>query len=298
MDHWNEIHTAAHVARLGKVSAAATELGVHRATVIRHIDLLEQEYGEKLFIRGHQGYACTDFGRKLLTAADKATDEFKQLYRLAQSTDLSPNSVITISTPEILTSDISDVLSKFIEKHTSIHIRYISSGKSFKLEYGEADVAFRTGPKPEVLDYVVQHFMEIQIGLFASPKYIERFGELSNPENFHGHQIISNFKAPILKQPFFQWAENNVPASSLRIRVNKYDEAKKLVLRGTGMGFLRRGVTKDHPQLVEMIEPHETWQIDVWRLTHVDMHRTKKIQAFLNVLNDHKELIHKYSKPT
>jgi DNA-binding transcriptional LysR family regulator len=45
MDSWDEIKTAYHVARLGTVSGAAEALGVHHATVIRHIDALETRLG-------------------------------------------------------------------------------------------------------------------------------------------------------------------------------------------------------------------------------------------------------------
>ena len=47
MDHWTEIRTAYGVARSGTVSKAAQELGVHRATVNRHIDALEAEIGTR-----------------------------------------------------------------------------------------------------------------------------------------------------------------------------------------------------------------------------------------------------------
>ena len=60
MDSWNEIKTAYQVARLGTVSAAAESLGVHRATVIRHIDALEAELGRKLFQRHIRGYTPTE----------------------------------------------------------------------------------------------------------------------------------------------------------------------------------------------------------------------------------------------
>jgi DNA-binding transcriptional LysR family regulator len=45
MDKWTEIKTSYQVARLGTVRAAADVLGIHRATVIRHIDALEAELG-------------------------------------------------------------------------------------------------------------------------------------------------------------------------------------------------------------------------------------------------------------
>ena len=48
----DEIRTAYQVARLGTVSGAAEVLGVHHATVIRHIDALEGRLGAKLFFNG------------------------------------------------------------------------------------------------------------------------------------------------------------------------------------------------------------------------------------------------------
>lgn len=55
LENWNEIRTAYHVARLGTLSAAAEYLGVHHATVIRHIDALEVQLQSKLFQRNPRG---------------------------------------------------------------------------------------------------------------------------------------------------------------------------------------------------------------------------------------------------
>ncbi len=55
MDNWDELRTAYQVARLGTVSGAAEVLGVHHATVIRHIDALEGRMGVKLFQRHSRG---------------------------------------------------------------------------------------------------------------------------------------------------------------------------------------------------------------------------------------------------
>ena len=66
MTNWDEIRTAFHVARLGTVSAAAEALGVHHATVIRHVDALEARLGARLFQRHARGYTPTEAGRDLL----------------------------------------------------------------------------------------------------------------------------------------------------------------------------------------------------------------------------------------
>ena len=66
--NWDEIRTAFQVARLGTVSGAADVLGVHHATVIRHIDALEKRLGSKLFQRHARGMVRRQ-GRVELQAA-------------------------------------------------------------------------------------------------------------------------------------------------------------------------------------------------------------------------------------
>ena len=79
MDNWDEIRTAFQVARLGTVSGAAEVLGVHHATVIRHIDALEKRLGTRLFQRHARGYTPTESGRDLLNVAQATAEQFGQL---------------------------------------------------------------------------------------------------------------------------------------------------------------------------------------------------------------------------
>ena len=79
MENWDEIRTAFQVARLGTVSGAAEVLGVHHATVIRHIDALEKRLGAKLFQRHARGYTPTEAGRDLLLVAQTTEEQFGQL---------------------------------------------------------------------------------------------------------------------------------------------------------------------------------------------------------------------------
>ena len=69
MENWDEVKTAYQVARMGTVSGAADVLGVHHATVIRHVDALEQRLGVKLFQRHARGYTATEPGMDLRRAS-------------------------------------------------------------------------------------------------------------------------------------------------------------------------------------------------------------------------------------
>lgn len=73
------MRTAMTVAQLGTVRAAANALGIHRATVTRHIDALESELGVRLFLRHSEGYAVTADGEALKRLAD-STDRLVESF--------------------------------------------------------------------------------------------------------------------------------------------------------------------------------------------------------------------------
>ena len=79
MENWDEIKTAYQVARVRTVSGAAEKLGVHHATVIRHIVSLEARLGIKLFQRHARGYTPTEAGEDLLRVAQATEDQSSQL---------------------------------------------------------------------------------------------------------------------------------------------------------------------------------------------------------------------------
>ena len=79
MNCWAEFRTAMTVAKLGSASAAASALGLHRATVSRHIEVVEASLGTTLFFRHARGVKLTDAGREMLEVAGRIEDMFTDL---------------------------------------------------------------------------------------------------------------------------------------------------------------------------------------------------------------------------
>ncbi|MCG8444656.1 MAG: substrate-binding domain-containing protein, partial [Hyphomicrobiales bacterium] len=53
---------------------------------------------------------------------------------------------------------------------------------------------------------------------------------------------------------------------------------------GVGVGFLPERIALSDRSLVEIIAPRDAWSDPTWTVTHVDLHRSHKVQAFLDVL--------------
>ena len=285
MDNWDEIRTAYHVARLGTVSGAAGVLGVHHATVIRHIDALEKRLGVKLFQRHARGYTATEAGADLARVAQATEDQLNQLAgRLGgQGDDISGE--LAITSLGALAPLIVPVLADFQRRHPGLILRYLTGSRLFRLEYGEAQVAIRAGPAPEQPDNVVQPLSSLAVGLYASRAYVARHGLPSGSGDYGGHRFIGADDADN-RAPFAKWLRTHVPPEAVTFRCTDGFAIHEAVVAGAGIGFMAEWEAARHPDLVRIDEPRPEWAAPLWLVTHVDLHRTAKVQAFLAYLKD------------
>ena len=285
MDNWDEVRTAYQVARMGTVSGAAEVLGVHHATVIRHIDAIESRLAVKLFQRHARGYTPTEAGADLLRVAQATDDQLNQLVgRLkGQGDDVTGELVVTSLAS--LGPYIVPVLIEFQQMHPGLIVRFLTGERLFRLEYGEAHVAIRAGSVPDQPDNVVQPFVKAHTGLFASQAYIDRFGIPDGPQDFDGHRFVGPDDKNT-RPPYHKWLNAVVPPDAIVFRGTDGLAMEEAVLAGAGIGFLSEGKALSHPVLVKVMQPQPDWISPFWLVTHVDLHRTNKVQSFLTFLKD------------
>lgn len=285
MDNWDEVRTAFQVARMGTVSGAAEVLGVHHATVIRHIDAIEARLGVKLFQRHARGYTPTEAGTDLLRVAQATDDQFSQLVgRLkGQGDDVSGELVVT--SLAALAPLIVPILTDFQKTHPDLILRYLTGNRLFRLEYGEAHVAVRAGAVPDQPDNVVQPFVTQRIGLYASTDYVKAHGVPLDVSDFADHRFVGSDDENS-RAPFSKWMRANVPAESITFRGINDHSLEEAILAGAGIGFMSVWEATRHPTLVQIMEPMPEWSGSLWLVTHVDLHRTTKVQSFLKFLKE------------
>lgn len=283
-DHWDEIRTAYQVARVGTVSGAAEALGVHHATVIRHIDALEGRLGAKLFQRHARGYTPTEAGQDLLNVAAQTDDQFTQLAGRIKGRGDEVTGELIVTSLDALSPLIVPAIGDFMERHPDLRVRLMTDHRLFRLEYGEAHVAIRAGTLPDQPDNVVQPFFTQTIRLMASRDYVARFGTLERG-NVEDHRFIGTVEdSP--RAPYYRWLNEHVPASSIHFRATSMMAGKVAVVSGMGIGFLPTWEMEGTETLVEVLPPLEDWSAKIWLVTHMDLHRTAKVQTFVRFLKD------------
>ncbi|MFT6074586.1 MAG: DNA-binding transcriptional LysR family regulator [Yoonia sp.] len=285
MDNWDEIRTAFQVARRGTVSGAADELGVHHATVIRHIDALEQRLGVKLFQRHARGYTATEAGQDLLQVAQATDDQFTQLAGRIKGQGEGVSGDLAVTSLESASPMLTPILVAFQAAHPDLRIRYRTGDRLFRLEYGEAHVAIRAGSMPEEPDNVVQPFMQQQVAIVASEAYIARHGMPKDEDDLKNHFFVG-LDNEQSRAPFARWLRGIVPDDAFIFRTTDNRNMQEAILAGAGIGFVTSQEAAKNTALTEVIPSREEWSAPLWIVTHVDLHRTTKVQTFLRFLKD------------
>lgn len=276
IDSWDDLRIALAVARAGTVSGAAEALGVHHATVIRRIDGLEAQLGVKLFQRHPRGYALTESGQTMLKVAGDADERFAQLAaRIAGGGDRIEGELVVTSLPD-LGDLVMPRLVRLMQQNPGLRVNYVTDVRLFRLDAGEAHVAIRAGRQPTEPDYVVRPMGTVRHPIYAAPDYVAVHGPVADIAN---HPLT--LPGPQARNaPLMVWLRDRIDPGQIVLTANE-DAAREAAIRaGLAIGPL----SPSHAEgLVEVMCLPE-WESRLWLVTHVDLHRSPKVQAAVTAL--------------
>ena len=285
MDKWSELRTVYHVAKLGTVSKAAEALDMHRATVNRHIDMIESDIGGRVFIRHARGYTLTELGREVLQVAERTTEMLDNLTgRVNGANALIDGEVLLTLVPQMSVL-VVDGVAQFRAQNPKCRVTIHGTYDLAKLEHGEAHVALRAGPKPDYPDYVVRHFKDLWFRFFGHVCFLRKNGAAASPEDLDRHMFILPPR-DLTYIPFQSWIDENVRQDQIAVIANSPPFHFQAVQKGIGLGFLPDFEVENDPAFNAVLTNKDDWFIPLWLVTHVDVHRTDKIQSFLQALTD------------
>ncbi|WP_281557317.1 LysR family transcriptional regulator [Thalassomonas sp. RHCl1] len=281
MDKWNELRTAYKLAQLKTLSATAQALSVHRSTVMRHVDALEENLGVTLFQRNDKGYIPTEAGLEIMRLGEVTDSQFSQLTARLRTKEQTLAGKITITCVAEIAGMLMPSIKQYQCQHPKMRVDIIGDLRNFNLEYGEADLAVRVGSKPETPDNVPFSLSEIKLALCASKNYIEDFG-MPDERELAQHKFIALKDRPehLL---WNEWIYHHVPEENIVVLASSQQILTHALFAGCGIGVLPQEMIDNNRDLVAL-PLGEEWSIPVWALVHRDMVKMPKIRKFVDTL--------------
>lgn len=84
--------------------------------------------------------------------------------------------------------------------------------------------------------------------------------------------------------PIGRWSAEHFPSDRVVFSSSSHNTAFEAIRAGMGMGLCPTRIAMLDSDLVQVHPPEPDWNIPLWLVTHVDLHRTAKVQAILHLL--------------
>jgi LysR family transcriptional regulator, glycine cleavage system transcriptional activator len=131
------------VARLGSLSAAASELNVSASAVSQQVKRTEEQLGQALFERTASGLMLTEFGTVFTARLGAGFRELAQAVALAD--EASECTLVVSVAPAFASKWLLPRLSRHFARHPNVLLRIDASVRIADLDRSDIDIAIRLG---------------------------------------------------------------------------------------------------------------------------------------------------------
>lgn len=169
---------------------AAEVVGMPNSTVSRRISVLEKAIGLRLLHRTTRKIELTEAGQIYFDRCKRIVDEAKLAHEQLGDMLAQPSGVLRASLPvDFANIYLAPLIAEFAHRYPGITFDFDLTPRLVDLVSEPFDVAIRMG-KPPDSNLVARQLANLACYLFASPRYLEKFGEPTRPGDLAQHECL------------------------------------------------------------------------------------------------------------
>ncbi|OEY66124.1 LysR family transcriptional regulator [Marinobacter sp. X15-166B] len=187
---WTHLHWLTVLAEQGTYTAAASRLGVSKASMSQHITELERLAGLPLVQRTTRSVRLTEAGQQLVDGIKMPFDQiFSHFARVSDLAD-EPSGKLRVTAPVAFArQQLLTPIADFLATYPGVRIELDLSDRLSSLAMEGFDLAIRhTHAPPDThVAWLLSHTRSV---LVASPSYLERSAPLTHPNELSRHACL------------------------------------------------------------------------------------------------------------
>ena len=194
MDRFRTMESFVRVVRAGSFTVGASQLGLSRALVSRHISDLEAHLGVRLLNRSTRSLALTDDGTAYLEFCEKVFREIESNERAILRTRMEPAGTLKVLVPKSFGAmHLSDAIIGFAKAQPRLRVSVMLENTPYRGSYDFAErdldvvLCFSTMRGSSVVE---EKIATLDWTLCASPDYLARAGHPDVPAALGGHACL------------------------------------------------------------------------------------------------------------
>ncbi|MGA9299187.1 MAG: LysR substrate-binding domain-containing protein, partial [Bradyrhizobium sp.] len=220
---------------------------------------------------------------ELVSHAEAMAAASAALQRTASGGAIADRGTVRLTASEMVGCEVlPPMLARFRDAHPGITLELALSNRNEDLLRREADIAVRM-VRPRQKSLVARRIGKSPVGLFAHPRYVERYGLPKTVADLETHCVIGFDRDP---QPFRSLGTmpRQIAREMFGFRSDS-DLAQFSALKsGVGIGGCQYGIARRHPELVPVLARMIRFELDVWVVMHEDMRATGRVRLLFDHL--------------
>jgi DNA-binding transcriptional LysR family regulator len=285
---WDKLRVFHAVAEAGSFTHAGESLNLSQSAVSRQISALEESLSVPLFHRHARGLILTEQGELLFRTAREVFAKLAMAEGLISESKDRPKGPLKSTTTVAFGSIwLTPRIREFLDLYPEIQVSLVVDDSELDLSMREADVAIRMSP-PRQPDLIQRHLVSVQVHIYASNEYIQKYGTPQRPEDLEEHRIIvygEDARPPV---PGVNWLlEVGVKSGQDRrpiLTVNNTYGMLRAIKSGLGMAALPDFVANEHTGLVRILPEVSGPPNEAYFVYPEELRTSKRISVFRDFL--------------
>lgn len=287
---WDDLRIFRATGHFGSLNAAADALGIHRSTVLRRIDRLETQLGQRLFDRGPDGVSLTAAGERLLPHAEKMADETANLLRDADVDHGRPAGLIRVgATFNLAFGLLPRVIGSFRDAFPEISVDLIATPDGYSpVHPDDIDIAFRTleaGTKGHD-EMVGRRLGDLPVAIYGSKSYLRENPAPTDFSDLQNHRLVT-CGDNLAHMAATKWLTANTAGIDPVYRTSSMLLLLAAVREDIGLACLPCYLGEPEPGLVKVLDLAPELGADLWILRHPHHRDTARMRAFSEFMSNH-----------
>lgn len=190
MELLNDMALFVEVVKAKGFRHAAEAVGIPNSTVSRRISSLEKAIGLRLLHRTTRRIELTEAGQIYFERCKRIVDEAKLAHEQLGELLAQPSGVLRASLPvDFANIYLAPLIAEFARRYPGISFDFDLTPRLVDLVAEPFDVAIRMGT-PQNSNLYARQLANLACYLYASPRYLEQFGDPSHPSDLAQHECL------------------------------------------------------------------------------------------------------------
>jgi DNA-binding transcriptional LysR family regulator len=190
MSRYRQVQAFDAVVRAGSLAAAARQLGLSTATIMRTIGALEARLNATLLIRGPRGVIPSPTGEQFALSCRQILEQTEEAERSAAGVHACAGGQLTLALPLLMDHQVlTPIALAYLDAFPEVHLTTRASHGMPKLLEDGIDVALVVGPLANSSEFA-QPLGVVRPIICAAPAYLATRGTPHTPEELKAHRAV------------------------------------------------------------------------------------------------------------